>query len=259
MGLYRLGRRAEVRLLTDDLPREALEFLARPEAEIVFEGAPRPLVDLECLYVPTRPIQRHHELRDEALAIRRLLDQPPQLSHELPVAAKGKFRVDADLECPRAKLVQAVGVRAAVQVQRDPGEYRAVPEAECLFRDGCGTRMVTGGQSLRRLVYEVVEELRVENGPTEVDPVAAAPSFEGNPVGGESPAESGHVRLQAVRCGSREVISPDLIEQALDGHHLVPAEKQSCENSALLAPAELERVSPDLGFEPAENAEPERF
>jgi hypothetical protein len=62
-----------------------------------------------------------------------------------------------------------------------------------------------------------------------------------------------------VRCGSREVIAPDLVEQALDGHDLVPAEKQGCENSPLLVSAELERASPDLGFERAENAKPERF
>ena len=94
-----------MRLLTDDLPREALKLLARPEAEIVFQVAPRPLVDLECLDVATRAIERDHELRDEALAIRRLLDQPAQLSHELPMAAKSKLSVDADLERPRAKLV----------------------------------------------------------------------------------------------------------------------------------------------------------
>ena len=61
-----------------------------------------------------------------------------------------------------------------------------------------------------------------------------------------------------MRCGSREIVSPDLIEQALDGHHLVPTEEQGCENSPLLAPAELERAVPDLGFERAENAKPER-
>jgi hypothetical protein len=62
-----------------------------------------------------------------------------------------------------------------------------------------------------------------------------------------------------VRCGIREIIPPDLIEQTLDGHDLVAAEKQSCENSPLLSPAELERAFPDLGFEPAKNAKPERF
>jgi len=62
-----------------------------------------------------------------------------------------------------------------------------------------------------------------------------------------------------VRCGRREIIPPDLVEQVLDGHDLVAAEKQSCENGPLLSPAELKRAFVDLGFEPAENAKPERF
>jgi hypothetical protein len=61
-----------------------------------------------------------------------------------------------------------------------------------------------------------------------------------------------------VRCGSREIIPPSLVEQTLDGHDLVTAEKQCCEPSPLLAPAELDRAFPDLGFERAENAKPER-
>ncbi len=62
-----------------------------------------------------------------------------------------------------------------------------------------------------------------------------------------------------MRCGSRGIIPPDLIDQALDGYELAPAEKQGCENSPLLAPAELERAFADLGFELAENAKPKRF
>ena len=53
--------------------------------------------------------------------------------------------------------------------------------------------MVTDGQRLVCLVYESLEDLRVENGPTEVDPVAAPPSLDGNSVRGESAAESGYV------------------------------------------------------------------
>ena len=144
-------------------------------------------------------------------------------------------------------------------MQRHARENRAAPEAECLLRNGRGTRMVAGGERLRCLVYEVFEDLRVENGPTEVDPVADPASLDGDPVRGESPAEPGNVRLQAVRCGRRGIFPPDLVDHALDGHDLVPSEKQSCENCPLLAPAKLERASPDLGFEPAEDAKPERF
>ena len=61
-----------------------------------------------------------------------------------------------------------------------------------------------------------------------------------------------------MRCGSWGIIPPDLVAQALDGHELARVEKQGCENSPLLTPAELERALPDLGLEPAENAKPER-
>ena len=141
----------------------------------------------------TRTIKRDHELRDKALAIRRFLDQPAQLTHELGMAAKGQVRVDADLERTRAKLVETLGLRTALQMQRHIREDKALPEAECLLRKGRGTRMVSGGQRLSGLLDERLEDLRVENGPTEVDPVAAAPSLDGNPVRGESPAEPGHV------------------------------------------------------------------
>jgi hypothetical protein len=143
--------------------------------------------------VATRAIERDHELRDEALAVRRLLDQSAQLPKELGMAAKSQIRVDADLERPQAKLVQALGFRTALQVQRHIREDGAVPEAECLLRNGRGTRMVTDVQRLGCVVYEILEDLRVENSPTEVDPVAAPPSLYGNPVRGESPAEAGHV------------------------------------------------------------------
>ena len=53
--------------------------------------------------------------------------------------------------------------------------------------------MVTCGERLGCFVYEPLEDLRVENSPTEVDPVAAPASLDGNPVRGESPAEPGHV------------------------------------------------------------------
>ena len=226
-----------MRLLTDDLSREALKLLARPEAKLVFQVASGPLVRLECLDVATRAIERDHELRDEALAIRRFLDQPAQLSHELGMAAKGEIRVDADLERPRAKLVEALGLRTALQVQRHVCENRAVPEAECLLGEGRGTRLVTGGQRLGCLVYERLEDLRVENGPTEVDPVAAPAPLDGNPVRGESAAETGHVRLRLCAAEAGGLIPPDLVEQALDGHDRAPAEEQGCEHSPLLAPA----------------------
>jgi hypothetical protein len=62
-----------------------------------------------------------------------------------------------------------------------------------------------------------------------------------------------------VRCRSRGIFAPDFIEQTLDGHDFAPEKQQCCQHGALLAPAKLERAFPELGLEPAENAELERF
>jgi hypothetical protein len=168
--------------LANDLARKTLELFARLESEIVVERTPCPLVDLERVRMTTRTVERDHELRDEALAIRGLVDQPAELAHELCVATQGQIRVDADLECPRAKLVEALGLGAGVEVQRDAREDRAVPETQRLLGEGCGSSVVAERRCLGSLLYERLEDERVENGPAEADPVAASSSLEGNPV-----------------------------------------------------------------------------
>ena len=62
-----------------------------------------------------------------------------------------------------------------------------------------------------------------------------------------------------MRCRSRGIFAPDPIEQTLDGHDLAPKKQQGCQHGPLLAPAELQRASPELGLEPAEDAQLERF
>ena len=141
----------------------------------------------------TRAIERDHELRDEALAIRRLLDQPAQLSHELLMAAKGKIRVDADLERPRAKLVQTLGLRTASRCSVTPARTGPCQRPSASFAVDAARGWSPAASAWAAWSTSALEDLRVENGPTEVDPVAAPASLDGNPVRGESPAEPGHV------------------------------------------------------------------
>jgi hypothetical protein len=205
----------------------------------------------------TRTVERDHELRDEALAVRGLVDQPAELAHELRVATQGQIRVDAELECPRAKLVEALGLGAAVEVQRDAGEDRAVPETQRLLGEGCGANVVAERRCLGSLLYERLEDERVENGRAEADPIPASSSLEGDPVRRERLTKPRHVRLQAVRCGRRRTLAPDVVDEALVGHYLASAEQQSGQNGALFATAQLKGASLDLGFERTEVAEPD--
>lgn len=146
------------------------------------------------------------------------------------MASQGQIRVDADLERPRPKLVESLGLRTAVRAQRNAGEDRAVPEAQRLFRVDCGSGVVTGGGRLGGLVHERLEDLRVENGPAEVDPISASSSLEGGAVRRERLAKPRHVCLEAVRCGRRWTVSPDLVDQALVRYDLARPEQQRGEN-----------------------------
>jgi hypothetical protein len=123
-----LSRRPKPRLLTDDLSRQALELLARLETEIVVEGAARSLIDVECVRLATRAVERDHELPDEVLAVGALLDEAPELAYDLRVASQGQIRVDADLERPRPKLVEALHLGACAEVKRNAGKDGTVPE-----------------------------------------------------------------------------------------------------------------------------------
>ena len=60
--------------MTDDLSGELLQLGTRLDSQVVHERAARPLVGLERLCLATRAVQRDHQLRHEALAVRILLD-----------------------------------------------------------------------------------------------------------------------------------------------------------------------------------------
>jgi hypothetical protein len=62
-------------------------------------------------------------------------------------------------------------------------------------------------------------------------------------------AKPRHVCLQAVRCGGRRTVSPDLVDEALVRYDLARTEQQGGENGALLAAAQLESAFVDLGLE----------
>jgi hypothetical protein len=60
-----------------------------------------------------------------------------------------------------------------------------------------------------------------------------------------------------VRSGCRRALPPDLVDEPPVGHDLAGAEQQGSENGTLLAAAQLDGAFAELGFERAEDAEPE--
>jgi hypothetical protein len=132
-----------------------------------------------------------------------------------------------------------------------------MPKAQCLLREGCGSRVVAGGRRLGGLLHECLEHPRVENGAAEADPVSASPSLEGDAARREHLAEPRDVCLQAVRCGRRRTVPPDLVDQALVRYDVARTEQQGAQNGPLLAAAQLEGDFLDLSFQRTEDAEPD--
>ncbi len=116
------------------------------------------------------------------------------------MASQGQIRIDTDLERPRPELVEAIRLGAAVQVQRDAGEDTAVPEAQRLLRERCGSGVVTRGGRLDGLVHKRFEDPRVEDGPAEADSVSASSSLEDDAVRHEQLSKPRHIGLETVRC-----------------------------------------------------------
>jgi hypothetical protein len=75
----------------------------------------------------------------------------------------------------------------------------------------------------------------------------------------ERSAKSRYVRLEAMRRRSRGIVSPDLVDQAFVRDDFVRSEEKCRENGALLAAAQFDRFSVDLGLERPEDAKPEWF
>jgi hypothetical protein len=100
-----------------------------------------------------------------------------------------------------------------------------VPQAQCLLREVGSSDVVADGGRLAGLVYERLEDLRVENGRAEPDPVPTSPSLECDPVRRERLAKPGHVCLQAVRRRRRRAVTPDVVDEALVRYDLARVEQ----------------------------------
>ena len=117
-------------ILSNDLARQLPELAARLEPEIVVEAAPRVLVDLERLRVPSAAIEREHELRDEPFAVGVLADEHLQFADDRLVMSEIQLRVEAQLERAQPRLLETLSLRASRRSERDVGESRPVPECQ---------------------------------------------------------------------------------------------------------------------------------
>src|SRR5205085_6075429 len=86
---------------------ELLQLAARLEPELIHQPAPGSAIALERVGLATGPVHGEHQLGDEALTQRMLVNERLQLPHQPCVLAERKLGVDPFLQRDQPRLLQS--------------------------------------------------------------------------------------------------------------------------------------------------------
>ena len=195
-----LARATQVqpRVLAQDRRVQPAQLAAGFDADLVDERGTRAAVGLQRLRLPTRAIQREHQLPVQALAQRVIGDEPFELCDELAMAPVGELGVDRTRERGQAQRLQATDLRRRERLVGDVGQRRATPERERLAR--------------RAVCHEPLEPSRVDllGGDVQLVATPAREDLERGPVAAvsERTPKERDVLLDHLRRGRRRPLAP---------------------------------------------------
>ena len=125
-------------VLREDGALERPQALAWLDPQLLDEPGPGVLIRLKGVGLPVRAVEGEHQLGSQALAVRVLLDQALELTHQLRVAAERQLRLDQQLEARDPQVLEARDLRLRERLVGEVGQRRAAPQRERLLerRDG---------------------------------------------------------------------------------------------------------------------------
>ena len=117
-------------ILPQDRPLQLLERRARIDPELVDESPARLLVGVQRFCLPTRPIERRHQIHPQALTERVLGDQCLELSDQLVVAPEREVGVDPQLQRCQPDLLEPGDRRLGEALVDEVRERWSSPQSE---------------------------------------------------------------------------------------------------------------------------------
>jgi hypothetical protein len=193
----------ELRVLVQDLLLEPLQRGAGVEPERVAEHVPRYLENLQGVRLPSRAVQREHQLCAKALAKRMFGNEPLQLDNDLLMAAELELGLNPLFDDRQTELIEPRRLLAGERVVAEVGQRLATEESERLrelFRPGDAT-------FCGRLSCEALESTQVHLVPI-CQPNAVARVLRFDPLGAEPLPQCGDMTMERRLCGFRRAFPP---------------------------------------------------
>ena len=216
--------RRERRILAQDRRFQPPQLLARLDAEVLAERAPRLAIRVERLCLPAAAVEREHELAAEPLAVRVLGDQALQLGHEHVVCALVELCIDSALDGGEPKVVEPSRFRGRKR-RVDSHERRPAPELE----------------RARRILLLVLEEAgEVELAGLDPQPVTVADRLDA--VRAEQLPQAMDRDLERVLHARGRILAPERIDQRVAPDDLVCVQEQKGQERALAGTADRKQA-----------------
>ena len=234
------------RVLLKDRSLQLVERRARLDPEPVHERAARVLVDVQGLRLPTRPVQRGHQLHAEALAERVRGRQCLELSDELGVAPEREVSRDPELHRGQLDLLEPSDGRLGEVLVGEIRERRASPQRKRLVEPLRRIGRQPANEQAPPLVHEALEPVEVEL--VGLDSNDVARRSRGQHIRRKCLAQPRDVDPQRSGSVLGRVLAPEVVDQPVTGNDLVEVKKEHSEKGTRLRPAEgdLAAVIPRL-------------
>ena len=230
----------ELRILLQHPPLELAQPRRGLDAELLVERTAEVLIAGEGLGLAPRPVEREHLLGVQALAQRVAPQERVELAGELGMSPSRQVGLDSLLEGRQPQLLE-VGALDPCERLRELGERRAAPEGERLRQLLRGMLGISSGKTRSPLGHEALEAVEVDAVGRELEQVARRARVQ--QALGERLAELGDVDLDGLRGAVRDVVPPEVVDEAGDPNRAVEVQDQDGQQRAALATAQRNELA----------------
>jgi hypothetical protein len=203
------------------------ELPAGLNAELVDQDDARSLISLERLCLPSRPIEREHQLPPQALAPGVLLDERLKLADQLIVAAIRHVPLEELLETGQTQLNETGYLDLREGLVRELGQRRSPPQRQRISQPSLLLQLLEAGQ---------IEPIRLH--PQEI---ARRPRL--HTVLPEQLPQARHVHLKRLVGGLGRVVLPERVDQAVARNHVVGVQQEHHQQGLLFRAPQFQRSS----------------